>query len=122
MDNEMPEVPQQTPEKDSDRRTFLRNSALMAGTAAAITATSSTSQAASFLEFSDEEPRKTLKAAFDSAYTGKIQKRDVYQVVDQILNIAGCPTCGLVGFDINLTVDPLINLDTEIPSKLGIGY
>lgn len=107
-------------EQDNQRRDFIRSSALAAGAVAAIGIGSH----ASAQEFEGALTGKAqkLSAAFDARYQSKITKEDVYLVLERMFDIAGCPTCGLNGFDFNLAVTPIFEVKSNIPVNVGLQY
>lgn len=107
--------------QESGRRNFIRNSALAAGSVAALSvAAGASAQDREFYEKATVRSKK-LTATFDSKYQTKITREDVFAVVDQLLDIAGCPTCGLNGFDLNLEVNPVFESKIDIPVNIGVG-
>jgi hypothetical protein len=106
-------------EQDNNRRDFIRNSALAAGaiaTAAAISVSPSAS--AQDVRTATLGKPKLLKATFDARYASKITKNDILLVLEKMFDIAGCPTCGLNGYDINLGVLPIYDLKIDVPVNL----
>jgi len=98
-----------------DRRNFIRNAVLATGAAATIGLSNTASAATATNEFGSG---KLLAASFDSKY-----KLDIYnlrRVVEQLVDIAGCPTCGLVGFDLRLSLDDVIDVKSEIPVNVSL--
>ena len=85
----------------ADRRSFLKGAALVAGaTAAGVFVTASGADAA-------VKPRAhaTVRLGFNA---GRLTLDALHAALDDIVNQAGCPTCGLNGFDLVLeTIIPL---------------
>lgn len=122
-ENDTPEI-----KEENKRRDFIKNSALAAGAIAAVgvsTQASAQKYAISGFETAklpEFEKPKLLTAAFDKRYQEKITREDVFRVVDLILDIGGCPACGLNGFDINLSVNPIFKIDTNIPVNVSLNH
>lgn len=110
-------------EEESNRREFFRNSAVAAG-AVAVTAGLGISPEASAQNPKKAELEKPLQltASFDRRHAEKITKDDVWLVLDQLFEIAGCPTCGLNGFDIRLETQSIFDLKTNIPVNVGLHH
>ncbi|ABC27018.1 hypothetical protein HCH_00097 [Hahella chejuensis KCTC 2396] len=106
-------TPPQT--RESDRRAFLRNAALVTG-AASIASFSSAATAATDSGVSRD--RKTVSASFDPQYEVSIW--DLQNILEQILNQSGCPTCGLVGLDLRLGLDPVVKIQSKIPVNVTL--
>jgi hypothetical protein len=99
--------------EETDRRAFLRNAAVVAGAAAA-TGLAATSSSAASLSKADLVARAgTATASFDPNY--KVDIYHIQKVIEQILNETGCPTCGLVGIDLRLGLDRIINVEVDVP-------
>lgn len=112
-----------TTEQDNNRRDFFRNSALAAGAVAAA-ASIGVSPAASAQDLKTAalaKPRQ-LTASFDARYVGKITRDDIWQVLEKMFDIAGCPTCGLNGFDIHLGTLPIFDVNANVPVNVGLHY
>lgn len=110
-------------EQESNRREFFRNSAVAAGAVAA-TASLGISPGASAQNPKNSELAKPLQltASFDRRHVEKITKDDIWQVLDQMFEIAGCPACGLNGFDIRLETQSIFDLKTNIPVNVGLHH
>ena len=98
---------------DSDRRTFLRNAALVTGAATVSGLTANSASAAPLAEATAVSCRKMVSASFDPKY--ELDIWSLQDVIGQILRESGCTTCGLVGLDIRLGLDPLIQVESKIP-------
>lgn len=110
-----------TIEQDNNRRDFIRNSALAAGAvAAAATIGVSPAASAQDLKVASLAKPKQLTASFDSRYVSKITKDEIWLVLEKMFDIAGCPTCGLNGFDIHLGVLPIFDVKANVPVNVGI--
>ncbi len=97
---------------DSDRRTFLRNAALVTG-AATVSGLAGQTSAAPLADGAAATGRKMVSASFDPKY--ELDIWSLQDVLEQILRDSGCTTCGLVGLDIRLGLDPVIKVDAKIP-------
>lgn len=107
-------------EMAQDRRDFLKNAVLATGAVAAVGAATTASAA---IDPEKGEPlahAKTYHAAFDARYRYKIHSDHIHKVLDQLLNAAGCPSCGLVGHDIRLSLDPIIRVQSDIPVNVAV--
>ena len=101
----------------NQRRDFIVGSAIAAGTAATIGIASK----ASAQEWNEAVERpQVLTASFDAKYRKDITLDDVWKVLEQCFGICGCPTCGLSGFDINLTTNPHFASKTEVPAVIQV--
>jgi len=110
-----------TIEQDNNRRDFIRNSALAAGAvAAAATVGISPAASAQDLRVTSLAKPKLLTASFDSRYVSKITKDEIWLVLERMFDIAGCPSCGLNGFDIHLGVLPIFDVKANIPVNVGM--
>lgn len=107
------------PAADNKRRDFIRNTAL-AGAAATIGV--GTAASAQDLKHPSTDKPRLLTAAFDARYQAKITKADVYDVLEQMFDIAGCPNCGLSGIDLRLGLDPIFDVRSQIPVNVGFQF
>jgi hypothetical protein len=41
--------------------------------------------------------------------------KDLYRSLEEVLNIAGCPNCGLGGLDLRFGLDQVLPLSAEVP-------
>jgi hypothetical protein len=84
----------------ADRRSFLKGAALVAGAAATgVFVTASEADAA---------VRPRAHATVRLGFNARPSLRELQAALEDIVNQAGCPTCGLGGFDIHLeTIIPL---------------
>lgn len=105
--------PTTTNEQDNNRRDFLLGSALAAG---AITSLATSAGAEAQVRLSPDAKRR-VSIAFDSRDLGKITREEVFGVMEQIFDIAGCPTCGLGGFDLDIHVNPVLDLKANVNVK-----
>jgi hypothetical protein len=114
-----PSTPQ-TPEAVQDivstanRRLFLKGTALVAGVAA----TGVLSAAAQDISITETSlkviPRAVIRVGFDMR--ARPTFRDVYRSLEEVLRIAGCPNCGLVGLDLRFGLDQVLPLSSEVPA------
>lgn len=111
-----------TTEQDNNRRDFFRNSALAAGAAAAASIGVSSTASAQDVRTATLVKPKQLTASFDARYAGKITRDDIWLVLEKMFDIAGCPTCGLNGFDIHLGTLPIFDVKAEIPVNVGMHF
>lgn len=124
MDNKKPEVASEVKSSeaeavDNDRRAFFRSAALAAGAVSVIGATLGVEEAhAAPAATKLRLQRSVVKAGFDG--NAKVSIEHIYQAIEQMLDIAGCPTCGLVGFDLNLRINPVERLKIEIPATVEV--
>lgn len=117
---ETPEINSQQEQSPSQRRDFIRNSALTAGAIAAATVAGSAHSATLVSDTSDlTSRRKTLDVSFNST---KVTQDEVFQVVKQFLELTGCDNCGFNGFDLRLKVDPVIRFNIETLATGVIQY
>jgi hypothetical protein len=80
----------------ADRRAFLKGAALVAGVAATgVLAAAPEANAASVRG----KARAVLQLKFSKR---QLTIENLHKALDDVLDQAGCPTCGLVGFDIHL--------------------
>lgn len=106
--------------KTDQRRDFLKGAAAAAGAAAAI-GVSQSSQAKTvdldaFYPYGEPavalHPRKaTLRVSVDGRKPVNI--KDLQIALESVLDRTGCPTCGLVGLDIRLGLDEIIDVGGE---------
>lgn len=98
----------------TERRNFIRGSALTAGALAAsgIAANASAATLNEKYEVGAVQ-RKTLDIAFHSQ---KISAYDVNRVLEQVLEFCGCPSCGFNGYDIRFRIDPIVQFKSETPA------
>lgn len=108
----------EVPEPDNSRRDFIVGSALAAGAATVGIGSNAYGQEAE--RYDHVKAPQLMTASFDARYQQKISRDDLFKVVDQMLEIAGCPTCGLAGIDLRLGLDPIFNVDSAIPVNVGI--
>ena len=102
---------------NAERRAFFRTAALAAGAVSVVGATIAAGEAQAAPAAADlKSSRKVLQAAFDGKYQVSIEH--IHAAIEQMLEIGGCLTCGLVGFDLNLRVNPIERLRIEIPTTI----
>lgn len=121
----MSNLNQETPttEQDNKRRDFLRNSAITAGTVAAAASIGiSSDTSAQSLKTATLVKPKQLTASFDARQVEKITKDEIWLVLERMFDIAGCPTCGLNGFDIHLETQTIFNVKSNVPVNVGFQY
>lgn len=106
-------------QQDNPRRDFIRNSALAAGAGAAAAIGVSSQVVAQEIEPKTLGVRK-LSAVFDARYKDKLTKDDILLVLEQMFDIAGCPTCGLGGYDVHLGLDPIFDVKSNIPVNVSM--
>jgi hypothetical protein len=96
------------------RRSFLKGTALVAGVAA----TGVLSAAAQDVSIGDMSlkvsPRAVIRVGFDVRTRPTF--KDVYRSLEEVLRIAGCPNCGLVGLDLRFGLDQVLPLGSEVPA------
>lgn len=99
------------PTAASDRRSFIKHTAMFAGAATAGLATTSVSAA-------PLEPRHPVVARAPVAVAQVRFSRkspptldELQQAILEICKECGCVTCGLNGFDLHLALDEVIKLD-----------
>lgn len=99
----------------ADRRSFLKGAALVAGAAATgVFAAAPGAEA-------EVKPRAhaTVRLGFNAR---RLTPDDLHAALEDILNRAGCPTCGLNGFDIILeTIIPLREVKGTIQASIEEG-
>ena len=79
----------------ADRRAFLKGAALVAGVAATGVLAAAPEASAAV--------RGRARATFQLKFSKRQLTIDnLHKALDEVLNEAGCPTCGLNGFDIHL--------------------
>ena len=98
----------------ANRRSFLKGTALVAG----IAATGALSAAAQDISLAETSlkviPRVVLRVSFD--VRSRPTFKDVYRSLEDVLRIAGCPNCGLVGLDLRFGLDQVLPLGSEVPA------
>lgn len=99
------------PNGPSDRRSFIKHTAMLAGAATAGLAATSVSAAA-------PDPRHPVVARAPVAVAQVRFSRkspptleELQQAILEICKECGCVTCGLNGFDLHLALDEVIKLD-----------
>ncbi len=112
----------------ANRRVFLRGAAVAAGAAAAGSlATTAQAQTLYAERLGDPDgipavklhPGKaTLRLSFDSRKQPGIY--DIQELIVRTLGRTGCPTCGLVGLDIRLGLDEIIQPDSGLAANAVI--
>jgi hypothetical protein len=98
----------------ANRRLFLKGTALVAGVAATGVLTAA-AQDISIAETSLKvSPRAVIRVGFDMR--ARPTFRDVYRSLEEVLRLAGCPNCGLVGLDLRFGLDQVLPLSSEVPA------
>jgi hypothetical protein len=97
----------------ADRRSFLKGTALVAGVAATGVLTAAAPAAPAAETSIKVTPRATMHVGFDQRTRPAL--KDLYRSLEEVLNIAGCPNCGLVGLDIRFGLDYVLPLHTDVP-------
>ena len=95
----------------ADRRAFLKGAALVAGVAA-------TGVLAAAPE-ANADRRRRHALPFGSAFGRQVRLVTLHDALDELLDRAGCRTCGLGGFDILWKSHPTIRVGARSPSKKG---
>lgn len=67
--------------------------------------------------------KKRLTGSVQLSFRERVKVQDVHLAIDRILNIAGCPTCGLLGLDLHLHSQPVV-LDKlrDIKGVMGVHF
>lgn len=109
---------QDSSDTPSKRRDFIRGSALTAGALAAASFTASASGAT----LSDKAqllavPKRNLDVTFGST---KVSRYDLQVALEKILDITGCPQCGLNGFDLRFRVDEIFPIEVSVPANMSM--
>jgi hypothetical protein len=60
------------------------------------------------------KPRAVLRVGFDVRTQPTL--KDVYRSLEEVLNIAGCPNCGLAGLEMRFGLDHVLPLNSEVPA------
>ena len=98
----------------ANRRSFLKGTALVAG----IAATGALSAAAQDISLAQTSlkviPRAVMRVGFDMR--SRPTFKNVYRSLEDVLRIAGCPNCGLVGLDLRFGLDQVLPLGSEVPA------
>ena len=101
----------------ADRRDFLRNSVLAAGAVATLAvAESANAQVCYDASGNVVKPTAIPKLIDVSFNAGDLKIDDLYSVIKQLGGITGCLTCGLNGFDLHVSINPVLPLKTAVPS------
>jgi hypothetical protein len=59
-------------------------------------------------------PRAVIRVSFDVRSHPTF--KDVYRSLEEVLRIAGCPNCGLVGLDLRFGLDQVLPLGSGVPA------
>ena len=101
----------------SDRRSFLKGAAAGIATVT-VAATTANAQRKPPSGDGDGSP-----ALVNVAFRQKVEIKDVHLVLERILTLAGCPTCGLSGIDIRMGMDRFRQLNlrgVDVPVDVGV--
>lgn len=118
MSNSEMKTDKSTAEQDNSRRDFIVGSALAAGAATIGVGSSAHAQDSRLSDV--VKGGRVMTASFDARYREKLTREDLFQVVEQMLEIAGCPTCGLSGIDFRLGLDPIFEVKSVVPVNVGV--
>ena len=105
-----------TPEMEQpERRTFLQNAAVAAGAVAATAGMASVAKAEACVTKDGIAAKNTLGISFDARKAPDIY--ELQKVIEQALDLGGCPTCGLVGLDLHLQLDRVLEIDADLGAR-----
>jgi hypothetical protein len=98
----------------ANRRSFLKGTALVAGVAAAGALTTAAQAAPIAAPALKVKARAVMRVGFDMRTQPTL--KDVYRSLEEVLNMLGCPNCGLVGLDLRFGLDQVLPLHSEVPA------
>lgn len=111
----------QTDDTTKERRDFLRNSVLAAGAVATFAVAESASAQTCYDAGGNIIKAYTGLQVIDLTFTsGSVALDDVYSAIKQLGKITGCLNCGFNGFDLRMRINPVIRLETKIPSAVTV--